>query len=246
MTGQGPGHVQTVLVLNSKGGCGKSTIATNLASYYAANGVRCMLMDYDPQGSSLQWLKLRSSRHPPIHGINASKTRPGLTRTWQMAVPAGTGRVVIDSPAGVEGLMLQEMLRRSNVVLVPVTPSPIDIHATSSFIQDLLTGGAAIRHHVFVGVVANRVKGSTAQFDPLKKFLARLRIPFVASLSDSEAYIQAAEEGIGIHEMDDPDTGLERGQWTPLIQWLADPTREVTYAEVRPRLNVVIGQAAKG
>jgi chromosome partitioning protein len=238
--------MQTVLILNSKGGCGKSTIATNLASYYATNGVRCMLMDYDPQGSSLQWLRLRLNGEPAIHGVNASKTRGGLTRTWQMAVPAGTGRVVIDAPAGVGGLMLQEMLRRTDVVLVPVTPSPIDIHATLQFVHDLLAAGTVTRFGIHVGVVANRVRRATGQFDALKKFLASVRIPFVTSLSDSENYIRAAESGVGIHEMDERETGTEREQWAPLIKWLADPSQQVAQSEARPRLNVVAGQAAQG
>ena len=238
--------MQTILVLNSKGGCGKSTIATNLASYYAADGVRCMLMDYDPQGSSLQWLKLRPHRQAPIHGVNASKTRVGLTRTWQMAVPAGTGRVVIDAPAGVAGLTLQEMLRRSNIVLVPVTPSPIDIHATLRFVRDLLAGGTTVKYGVHIGVVANRVRRSTSQFEPLKQYLAAAGVPFVTTLSDSENYIHAAEMGIGLHEMDERETGAEREQWKPLIRWLSDPTQEIMSPEIRPRLNVIAGQAAKG
>src|SRR5690606_1869133 len=117
-----------------KGGCGKSTIATNLAAYYAVTGVRCQLLDYDPQGSSLQWLAARPADRPAIQGIDATRTRSGLTRTWQMFVPPDVGRVVIDAPAGVGGIALQEMLRRADVVLVPLTGSVIDVHATRVFL----------------------------------------------------------------------------------------------------------------
>jgi chromosome partitioning protein len=238
--------MQTVLVLNSKGGCGKSTIATNLASYYAINGVQCMLMDYDPQGSSMQWLKVRPPHEPAIYGVNASKTRSGLTRTWQMAVPSGTGRVVIDPPAGVAGLLLQEMLRRADVVLIPVTPSPIDIHATLKFVHGLVAAGTMAKFGIHIAVVANRVRRSTGPFESLRKFLAGVSIPFVTALADSENYIYAAETGLGIHEMDERQTAAEREQWGPLIRWLADPTQEAGYNEARPRLNVITGQAAKG
>ena len=194
----------------------------------------------------MQWLRLRPPGEPIIHGVNASKTRSGLTRTWQMAVPAGTGRVVIDPPAGVGSLMLQEMLRRADVVLVPVTPSPIDIHATLQFVRDLVAGDTVVKFSVHIGVVANRVRRSTGQLESLRKFLGSVSIPFVTSLSDSENYIHAAEMGLGIHEMDERETGAEREQWGPLIRWLANPTQDVSYSEARPRLNVIAGQAAKG
>lgn len=231
--------MQTVVVLNSKGGCGKSTIATNLASYYAVSGVKCMLMDYDPQGSSLQWIRSRPDHLPLIHGVNASRTRTGLTRSWQMAVPAGTGRVVIDAPAGVCGLALQEMLRRADILLIPVTPSPIDLHATTDFVRELMTTGTARRHGVHVGVVGNRVRRDTAQYENFKKYLQTSKVPFITSLSDSENYLIAAETGAGIHEMDERETSYEREQWFPLLKWLIDPTQEVMQNEPRPRLNVI-------
>ena len=235
--------MQTVLVLNSKGGCGKSTIATNLASYYAMTGVRCLLMDYDPQGSSLQWLRQRPDGLPRIDGVDATRTRTGLTRSWQMAVPAGTGRVVIDAPAGVSGLPLQEMLRRADVVLIPVTPSPIDVHASTDFIRDLLRSGMVARRGLHLGVVGNRVRRETPQYEAFRKFLSNCGVPFITSLSDSENYLISAETGMGIYELDERDTGQDREQWFPLFKWLVDPTQEVRQNEPRPRLNVITGGA---
>lgn len=236
--------MQTVLVLNSKGGCGKSTVAVNLAGYYASRGVVAALMDYDPQGSSLQWLKQRSDQYPQIHGINACRTRTGMTRAWQMNVPPETGRIIIDAPAGTSGGALQEMLRRTNVIVIPVTPSPIDIHATSEFIKELLLVGKVRAQGIHVGVIANRVRRDTPHYEPLKRFLGNLNIPFITSLTDTERYIIAAETGQGIHEMDESETVLEREQWFPLVQWLNDPTQVVPAGDVRPRLNVIGGTAS--
>lgn len=217
--------MQTILVLNSKGGCGKTTIATNLAGYYAAAGMKTALMDYDPQGSSLQWLSVRGHDLPAIHGIDASRTKLGLTRTWQTAVPLGTERLVIDAPAGVCGQTLQDMARRSNVIVVPVAPSAIDIHATSEFMCDLLLIGKIRKFGIRVCVVANRVRRHSPHYEPLKCFLNSLKIPFVTSIADSENYLVAAESGVGVHEMNVDETHLERGQWTPLIDWLAKPAQ---------------------
>jgi len=235
----GANTMQTILVLNSKGGCGKSTIATNLASFYAADGIRTALMDYDPQRSSLQWLERRDGGRPPIHPLDATRTKTGLTRTWQTSVPPGTQRLIIDAPAGVSGDMLQEMVRRTDIIVVPVAPSSIDIHATAQFMRDLLLVGKIRNYHVHVGIIANRVRSASRQYEPLRRFLDSLSIPFITSLSDSEYYVTAAEAGVGIHEMERNETAYERGQWRPLIQWLSCPDHELRPHAARPRLNLV-------
>ncbi len=235
--------MQTILVLNSKGGCGKSTIAVNLASYYASCGLKAALVDYDPQGSSLQWLSLRSGEFAPIHGVNACRTRTGMTRTWQMRPPPDTDHVIIDAPAGTTGGALQEMLRRTDIIVVPVTPSPIDIHATSDFIRELLLVGKVRSRGIHLGVIANRVRRDTPHYEPLKRFLGSLNIPFITSLTDSEHYLNAVESGVGIHELDERETEVEREQWFPLIRWLANPERDPAVKEPRPKLNVISGSA---
>ena len=232
-------NMQTILVINSKGGCGKSTISANLASFYASCGTRTALIDYDPQGSTMHWLSARPGHLPQIHGIHASKPRNGLTRVWQMAVPPDTECVIIDAPAGVAGPKLQEMINRADTIVVPVTPSSIDIHATSAFIRDLLLIGKIRRTGIRVGVIANRVRRNAPQYEPLKKFLSSLGIPFVTSLADSDSYIAAAECGMGIYEMNKEDTLYEREQWLPLIKWLTVPEQGMEQDGTRPRLNLV-------
>lgn len=233
--------MQTILVLNSKGGCGKTTIASNLASLYATGGVKSVLMDYDPQGSSLQWHQLRTGKLAHIHLINASKTSKRQTRSWQLAVPPGTERLVIDAPAGVNGILLQEMLGRADVILIPVIPSPIDIHATSDFIRDLLLVGRIRSLGVHAGVVANRVRRETPLYEPLRRFLNSLRIPFITTLTDTDSYVRAAECGMGIYELPEDETALEREQWLPLIRWLACPEAPPRKMPDLPRLSLVSG-----
>lgn len=215
--------MQTILVLNSKGGCGKTTLASNLASFFSIGGTKTALMDHDPQGSSLQWLSLREGDRPHIQGIDASRTRSGLTRTWQMAVAPGTERLIMDAPAGISGQTLQDMVRRTDVIVIPVAPSPIDIHATSEFVRDLLIVGKIRKYGIRVGVVANRVRRETPHYEPLKRFLSGLDIPFVTSLADTDNFILASEIGLGVYELDEAETMLEREQFMPLINWLAYP-----------------------
>ncbi|MDH5326660.1 MAG: ParA family protein [Gammaproteobacteria bacterium] len=223
--------MQTILVLNSKGGSGKSTVATNLASYYAGQEFKTALMDYDPQGSSLQWLKLRPVSANSIHGANAAKQKTGIIRSWKMNVPTDTEKLIIDVPAGVEGLLLQETVRKADCIVIPVGPSSIDVHATADFIRDLLLIGKVRQTKTQLAVLANRVRASMPIYEPLERFLTSLKLPFVTRLSDSDNYIHAYAQGLGIHELD-RDTGKEREEFQPLINWLSNPLNKL----VSPKL----------
>lgn len=211
----------TILIINSKGGSGKTTISTNLASYYASKKFRTTIMDYDPQGSCLQWLKVRPSHITNIHGANAAPPKGASTlHNLQKWVPVGTEVLVIDAPSGVKGLLLQEMVRRSNFIVVPVTPSPIDIHATADFIKEMFLIGGACAAKTKISVVANRVRNSSPARESLERFLTSLKLPFLTSISDSDNYIHAAEQGLGVFEMDEAETYAERQELLPILKWL--------------------------
>lgn len=212
--------MQRILVLNSKGGCGKSTIATNLAGYYASRGLVTALVDHDPQGSSMKWLSLRHSERPAIHGIAAYQRRRDVTRAFQLRLPPQADKIVMDVPAGISGLQLTDYLRQADAILVPVLPSPIDIYAAAHFIQDLLLVGKLRSSGARLAVVANRVRENTLIFRDLERFLGSLKLPLVATLRDSQNYIRAAEQGIGLHELDGSKVSRDTQRWQPVIEWL--------------------------
>ena len=212
---------QRIIVLNSKGGCGKSTIATNLASFYASAGYVTALVDHDPQGSSMRWLSLRPKEKTEVYGVPAyERPRSGVTMSWHRRVLPGTDRVIIDAPAGVMGQTLQEFIRNVDIVLVPVLPSPIDIHAATRFIEELLLVGKVRSFGVHVAVIANRIRKNTLVYQSLERFLATLKLPFIASLRDTQTYVRASARGIGIYEMWDQRVNEDKRQWQPLIDWL--------------------------
>lgn len=215
--------MQRIIVINTKGGCGKTTIATNLASQYASQGLATALMDYDPQGSSTRWLKLRPKDKESIHGINAYQ-RQSLqsTRAWQMRIPAETERLIIDAPAGVTGEALHSFVQRVDTILIPVLPSPIDIHSATAFIKDLLLIGKVRNLGVRVGVIANRTRKNTLVYQSLERFLGSLNLPFVTSLRDTQHYVHAFERGIGIQEMWDKRVDQDKVSWIPVMNWLED------------------------
>ena len=213
--------MQRIVVMNSKGGCGKNTLATNLASWYASQGLGTALIDHDPQGSSSRWMKLRPRDKPEVHAVQAHKRQAvNQTRAWALRIPPGTERVIIDAPAGVGGDALRGFVRDVDTILVPVLPSPIDIHSATHFIKDLLLIGNTRTRGVRVGVVANRVRKQTLVYKSLERFLHSLNLPFITSLRDTQNYVHAFERGIGIHDMWDRRVEPDKVNWVPLANWL--------------------------
>ncbi len=216
--------MQKILVINSKGGCGKTTMATNLASYFVTQDLATALMDFDPQGSSIRWLNQRPKSGPFIYGVHvASRTNnTGVTRSFQMRVPPETERMIIDAPAGVTGHELRDFIHLVDTIIVPVLPSSIDIHAVTRFIEELLVIGKVRQKGINVAVVANRARKNTLTYKSLERFLKTLKLPFITTLRDTQNYVHAAERGIGIHEMWDKRTDSDKLQWRPLTRWLED------------------------
>jgi chromosome partitioning protein len=202
-----------ILVTNAKGGCGKSTIATSLAAYFASEGYATALVDYDPQASALTWLQQRPADYAPITGV------PGF-ESGLRGVPRTAEYVVIDSPAGTRGKDLAELVRKAETIVVPVLPSPIDIKAAERFVEELLEIGKVAEKKAKAALVANRVKENTLIFEELDGVLSRLKVPYVATFREAQNYIRAYQRGLGIHELPPYLAWPDWEQWDPLIEWL--------------------------
>jgi chromosome partitioning protein len=210
-----------ILIANAKGGSGKTTIATNLSSLFAARQEQCALIDFDPQGSASQWLQLRQSERSKIFGVSAyKKSTAQMTRSWYLRnLPSETTKVVIDTPAGLTGMLLNDLVRESDLIIIPVTPSPIDIRATTNFIKDLFLTPAHRTSPKKIAVVANRVRKNTLVYSKLELFLKSLKIPFISSFRDTQYYIRASEYGLGIHDLKKPEK-RDITDWMKLVEWI--------------------------
>ena len=216
--------MKRIVVMNPKGGSGKTTIAINLASYFASRQQSPVLMDFDPQGSSLRWVKKRQPGQPPIHVIAAFEKDSRTTRAFQLRVPDTATHVIVDTPAAVESRAMPDITKDADKILVPVLPSDIDIHACSRCIRDLLLVAKIRREDNRIGVIANRIRRNTLTYQTLIRFLQTLGIPIVATIRDSQNYVRAAELGIGIHEMKSYVAAEDVEQWQPLVEWLDQPS----------------------
>lgn len=232
---QGGRHIRTrqniprhhVLIINAKGGSGKSTIATNLVSYLANKQRKSALLDFDPQASSSYWLKLRPKDKPPIYGIKAyKKTSLSVTRSKQLSPPGDVGMLIYDTPGSLDGLELDQLIKRSQTIIIPVQPSPIDIHAATRFIQKVLLNPQYRKSGKRIAVVANRARPNTVVYGKLRLFLNRLSIPLITTIRDSQNYVKAFESGLGICELPKTNTKKDQEPWEALVEWL-DQNKQV-------------------
>ena len=206
--------MRSIICMNAKGGCGKTTIATNLSTWYADAGRKVALADFDPQRSCLDWLEARKDYTgiPAIEGINAvdDPVRPA----------AGTEVLIMDAPAATYGRELTDLLRRADLLLVPVLPSPLDMRAAARFLEDLTASGRVSRGQTRIALIENRVKEHTRIFQVLERFLKDFDIPVLSHLRESQNYIRAAETGLGIFELAPSAVYKDLLQWDPIIAWL--------------------------
>ena len=228
--------MKTTLVINPKGGAGKTTLAINLASCFATSGIPTTVMDYDPQGSSLHWLRSRPADAVKIHAANAAPEKFGRMRSFEMYVPPETRHLIIDPPAGASGVLLQELLDRSSSILIPVVPSVIDLHATGNFLREILAMGRMKSGHIRMAVVANKVRRSMPAYAPLQAVLDSLGLKLLARLIDSDVFLRAAESGAGIFELNPGLAAAERSQFMPIIEWVTGQPRLAEAAQEATRV----------
>ena len=209
--------IHKVVVLNPKGGSGKTTLAFSLAGYLASTGRSVALLDMDLQGSSTHWLGNRPDSLPAIHSLTAPAQGSGTVE-----VPEGVDHVVIDAPAGLAGDELIDYTCGAHAILVPVLPSDLDIHAASRLISQLLLKAQVSRRNGRLGIVANRVNERTIAYKQLLRFLDRLSINLVGTLRDSQNYTHAAAHGRCIHEMAPSQVRKDTEQWQVVTKWLED------------------------
>lgn len=204
--------MRSFLIANPKGGVGKSTLATNLAGLFASRGEKVMLGDIDRQQSSREWLRLRPCRMPLIRSWEIESGEPARP-------PKDTEFVVLDTPAGLHGKKLSQVLKQVQNVIVPLQPSIFDILATRHFLDALREEQEHRKHHTFVALVGMRVDARTRAAAEMERFLSDAGFPVLTCLRDTQNYVQAAAHGLTIFDLPLSRTEKDREQWQPVIDW---------------------------
>lgn len=213
-------NLHKIVVLNPKGGSGKTTLATNIAACYATRGPAPTLVDCDPQGFSMRWLEKRPPHLPKIHGIAACQEMVKSTGTVYVQTEPETENLIIDMPAGISPDELFDVTYDAGSILIPVLPSEIDVFCASRFIAELLLVSQIDRRDCQLAVVPNRTRQNTKSYQMLMRFLTSLRIPIISVLRDTQNFVHAAAHGIGVHELPAHKTKKDVAQMDLIIDWL--------------------------
>ena len=204
--------IKTLLVANPKGGSGKTTLATNIASYLANRNERVLLWDLDRQRSSLRWLEIRPEALPTIRAFKARDEEKLLDANW----------LILDSPAGLHGKSLTRLLKLANKVLVPVQPSLFDLDATRDFMKALSEAKQVRKQSTFVGMVGMRVDPRTRASSHLESFLEEFEMPVLTCLRNTQVYVNAAFEGSSLFDLPQNQVKKDLEQWEPLLEWIEE------------------------
>ncbi len=203
--------MRAVLVVNPKGGAGKTTLATNLAGYFANQGKKTSLCDLDRQQSSLRWMAFRDPSLAPISGHFAGGQ-------IVLSLPAEADWVVLDAPAGLQGYKLQDAIRAVDKILIPLVPSVFDLAATEDFLNSIRGDIRSGRSRV--GIVAMRVDPRTKAAGMLEEFLKHFDIPILTYLRNTQNYVNVATAGATVFDPPRARHKRDLEQWAPLLEWL--------------------------
>jgi len=206
--------MKTWLVACSKGGVGKTTIATQLAAHAALSGLRTVLVDADPQGSATRWCERRAGQASAVLPID------GTRRAWRKRIPEDAQRLIVDAPAGAMADSLEDVLETADAVVVPMQPSALDIEASVRFLESLGRHPRVRKGRLRVSLVGNRPKPNSQATQPAMEVLRAWPFPVVAQLRDSQAYVVLTGLGKSLFDYRSAQVREHQADWQPLLQWL--------------------------
>jgi len=202
--------MKTILVANPKGGCGKTTLSVNIAGFLANRGLTVALLDMDVQQSSALWIATRPEYLPPVHLLK-----------YNVEQDSSFKRLVVDTAAGPSGSNLAySLIKKANSIIVPITPSLFDLHASGDFLKELIEEKRVRKSHCRIGVVGMRMEPRTRAAHALEYFLSTLDLPVLAYLRETQVYVNAAFEGKSLFDLPHHIAERELEQWTFLQSWL--------------------------
>jgi chromosome partitioning protein len=209
-------NLKQIVILNPKGGCGKTTLATNLACHLALRGSRPLLIDNDPKGYTTRWLETRPHDSLPVAGMTCNSSSEVVERLAPR-IPRHVDTIIVDTPAALGEREIKQLTHNANCILVPVLPSAFDVHSSTRFVAKLLVMTDFERP---VAVIANRTRQNTRSLDMLLRVLTSFDTPTIAVLRDSQNYVHAANAGLGVCELPYSRVKKDLQQFAPIIDWL--------------------------
>lgn len=209
-----------ILIANSKGGCGKTTVTTTLAGYFARQGCKVVLYDSDPQGSSSAWCAQRSAQLAPVQALASNDPSHGLAPGWLLRIPTDADVLLFDTPAGLRAHEFEQFARHADALVIPMVPSPIDVRASLAFIDRVRRMDVVRNGRLRVALIANRLRTRTVAARQLDVTLERLTAAALARVRDAQVYVGMADLGQSIFDATGKMVEGHQQDWTALLEWL--------------------------
>lgn len=206
---------KVISILNHKGGVGKSTLATNLAGYFANQGKRVMIGDFDVQQSSQNWLSQRPKNLAPIYTWEIVNGQLSTPRT-------DVDYVIVDSPAGIRANSLKKLVLMSDKVIVPLRPGFFDILSTESFLEEIVEVINLQEKETDICLIGNMVDSRTKASEQLLKFVQSCGLANPAMIRQAQIYVHLAAHGLTIFDSKSNLFEKEVKEWSALLEWVDD------------------------
>jgi chromosome partitioning protein len=190
--------MKIVSLLNQKGGSGKTTLSTNIAHGLLLRNYKVLLVDGDPQGSARDWNACNEGELIPVVGLDRDTLAKDIN-----AIKSGYDYIIIDGAPQIAKLAASA-IKASDIVLIPVQPSPYDIWATSDLVDLIKT-----RQEITDGkpkaafVISRIIKGTKLSYE-IKEALKEYHIPVLEhGTSQKVSYPTSASEGGTVYTVND-------------------------------------------
>jgi len=168
------------------------------------------LLDMDRQQSSALWVETRPEELPPVSLLKYGIEQESAFK-W----------LGVDSAAGLSGSNLAySLINKASNIIIPITPSLFDLHASRDFLQALLEEKSVRNSHCRIGVVGMRTDSRTRAAQALEYFLSSLDLPVLAYLRETQVYVNAAFEGKSLFDLPHHIAERDLEQWSFLLGWL--------------------------
>ncbi|HZV91777.1 MAG TPA: ParA family protein [Caldimonas sp.] len=224
-----------IAVVNRKGGCGKSTLATHLAAWLAGQGHAVMLGDVDRQQSTQGWLRARAEHALPGVPIVGWAVDPRRV----LRPPAGIGFVVLDTPGGLHGFDLARVVAFADVILMPVCQSRFDRESAADCHAELAALPRVAGGRCKVAAIGMRLDARTRAAQALTDWARELRLPFIGALREAQVYVRCIERGLTLFDLPAQQSAADRAQWQSIFDWLDPALSGVPRPQIRGNVRVV-------